>query len=91
MSDIATFEITDAIGSTPCTGSSVIPASMNISPSITPINPKPKAKSPNNSTDFLSLKNTYESAAAAVNKYGGINSGAVLFRVRENPARPRRH
>jgi hypothetical protein len=41
---------------------------MNISPSITPINPKPKAKSPNNSTDFLSLKNTYELAAADVKK-----------------------
>ena len=74
INEIAIFAINEAIGSTPATGGKVIPASMNISPSITPINPKPKAKSPNNITDFLSLKNTYELAAAAVKKQAGTTT-----------------
>ena len=55
MSDIATFAITDAIGSTPATGGKVIPASMNIKPSNVPIKPNPKAKLPKSVKDFLSL------------------------------------
>ena len=88
MVEIAKLLITAAVGSTPGAGGNAIPASVNIIPKQVPIIPNPKAKSPNNKTDFLSLKKLYELKAPAVNRYDGNKTNIKEKRSQSEPMPP---